>query len=355
MMKKGIGGIMKRKTVLFATLAGCLFALLWLPVSGVAAVSPIAGLIQDAMKVLALEKGGEDLGVLTNARYVTLSDKTTEHYITDIENLTGASMGKGNLLFFNERPKDSLLIIVAHRSKMQCVVIRFDGTQGETKFLSLKDSDLRDSDFFWNATLGASGKETFNIVSIISAWFAGAPYEFMHCVELHGHICPGIFFGYFTSKGILEKYPLLRGEKYILIASPNECKDDAFQVLLGLTPGKQNLIVKPVDKRLIKQKAGHYATGILIKWSESKQSGLGVVLSIHFDAIKAAIKMDFGQHSSRNEKLLAARKLTEHLSEYADFFSVEKEFTVTKELKNELMRAGTNPYVLLGMMSEIKE
>ncbi len=345
---------MKKSVLAFFPVVCCLVLSLCLPANGGATLSPLPALIQDAMKVLALEKGAEDLGVLTNARYVRLDGKTTERYISDIEMLTGTSMGKRNLLFFNERPKDSLLIVVAHRKKMQCVVIRFDGTQGETKFLSLKDSDLRDPDFFWNASPGASGKETFNIVSIISAWFAGAPYEFMHCVELHGHICPGIFFGYFTSKGILAKYPLLRGEKYILIASPNECKDDAFQVLLGLTPGKQNLIVKPVDKRLITLKAGHYATGILIKWSESKQSGLGVALSIDFDAIKAAITMGFGQHSPRNEKLLAARKLTEHLSEYADFFSVEKEFAVTKELKNELMRAGTNPYVLLGMMSEGK-
>jgi len=343
---------MKRNSLLFTRLTLGLFILLWLSGNGVAGASPVAGLIQDAMKVLALEKGAEDLGVLTNARYVRLDGKTTEHYIADIEMLTGTSMGKGNLLFFNERPKDSLLIVLAHRKNMQCVVIRYDGTRGQTKFLSLKDSDIQDSDFFWNATPGASGKETFHIVSILSAWFAAAPYEFLQCAELHGHVCPGILFGYFSAKGLIDKYPLLSGEEYIFIASPNECKDDAMLAMLGLTPGKKNLIVKVVDRRLIKKKNdGNYVTGILIKWSRSKNKGLGVVLSINSDAIKAVTKIELSPNVPRNVKLMAERKLLEHLSDYADFFAVEKEFPVTIELKNELMRAGTNPYGILGMMS----
>jgi len=333
----------------FGRLTVYLFILLWLPVNGFAQVSGITPFVRDAMKVLALEKGAEDLGVLTNARYVRLGGKTTEQYIYALEMLTGCSMGKGNLLFFNERPKDSLLIVLAHRKTMQCVVIRYDGIQGESKFLSLKDKDILAPDFFWNATPGASGRETFNIVSILSAWFAGAPYDFLQCVELHGHLCPGILFGYFIARGLVEKYPLLPGEEYIFIASPNECKDDAFQVLLGLTPGKRNLIVKPVNKKQIKKKAGIMLTGIVIKWSESKQKGLGIVLGVDFAAVQAVTKVN--QHIPRNLKVLAVRKLVEHLPDYADFFAVEKEFPVTRELKEQLVQAGTNPYVVLGMMA----
>ena len=333
---------------MFGRLAVYLFVLLWLPGNGFANVSGITPFVRDAMKVLALEKGSEDLGVLTNARYVRLGGKTTEQYLSAIETLTACSIGKGNLLFFNERPENSLLIALANRKTKEAIVIRYDGNQGKSKFLSLRDVNIQDPEFFFNATLGASGKETFHIVTILSAWFAHAPYDFQQCAELHGHLCPGVFFGYYTAKGLLERYPLLEGEKYIFIASPNECKDDAIQAVLGLTPGKRNIIVKPVHKKQIEKKEGVILTGIMIKWSEIKHKGLGLVLGVDSDAIQAVTKVD--QQMPRNMKILAVRKLLEHLDDSADFFTVEREFPVSKELKEQLTQAGTNPYVVLGMM-----
>ncbi len=339
---------MRTVTKMFGRLAVCLFVLLWLPGSGFAAVSGITPFVMDAMKVLKLEKGAEDLGVLTNARYVRLGGKTTEQYVPVLEALTACSIAKGNLLFFNERPEESLLVALANRKTMQAVVIRYDGSQGKSKFLSLKDSDIQDPEFFWNATLGAAGKETFHIVSILSAWFANTPYDFRQCAELHGHLCPGVLFGYFTVKGLLQKYPLLPGEEYIFIASPNECKDDAFQVLLGLTPGKRNLVVKPVDKKQIKTNTEMLLSGIILKWSRSKQQGLGIVVGIDSDAIQKITKVN--QQTPRNMKILAVRTLLDHLDDSADFFTAEREFPLSKALKEQLMQAGTNPYVLLGMM-----
>lgn len=335
-------------TRMFCRLTVCLFILLWLPGNGFAEVSGITSLVQNAMKVLALQKGAEDLGVLTNARYVRLGGKTTEQYVSALETLTGCSIGKRNLLFFNERPQNALLIALANRKTKEAIVIRYDGSQGKSKFLSLRDNNIQDPEFFFNATLGASGKETFHIVTILSAWFAHAPYDFQQCTELHGHLCPGVLFGYFTAKGLLERYPLLEGEKYIFIASPNDCQDDAIQAVLGLTPGKRNLIVKPVHKKQIEKKEGVILTGIMIKWSEFKQKGLGLVLGVDSDAIQAVTKVD--QQMPRNMKILAVRKLLEHLDDSADFFTVEREFPVSKELKEQLMQAGTNPYVVLGMM-----
>lgn len=339
---------MKAVTKLFSRLTICLFVLLCLPGNGFTEVSGITPFVRDAMKVLALEKGAEDLGVLTNARYVRLGGETTERYVSILETLTGCSFSKGNFLFFNERPKESLLIVLANRKTMQAVVIRYDGSKGQSKFLSLTDNDIQAPDFYFNATLGASGKETFNIVTILSAWFAHAPYDFLQCTELHGHLCPGVLFGYYSAKGLLEKYPLLEGEKYIFIASPNECKDDAFQVLLGLTPGKKNLIVKPVHKDQIQKKEGIILTGIMIKWNENKKNGLGIVLGIDAAAIQAVTKVN--QHMPPNMKILAVRKLVKHLDDSADFFTVEREFPVDIALKEQLMLAGTNPYVVLGMM-----
>ncbi len=326
----------------------CLIVLLALPDSGFSQDAGIAPFVRDAMKVLALERDAKDLGVLTNARHVRLGDKTTEQYVDILQALTGCTIGKGNLLFFNERPKNSLLVILAHRRTMQSVVIRYDGNQGKSTVLSLKDEDVEDPAFFLNAMPGASGKQTFHIVSLLSAWFAEAPYEFLQCAELHGHVCPGVILGYLTAKGIAAQYALLPGEQYIFIASPNECKDDAIQVILGLTPGKRNLIVKPVDIKKIKNTSETMITGVLIKWLESKGKGHGVVVGVDLGAIGAV--SEIGQDKPRNLKVLAVRRLLERVADLSDVFSVVKEFPVTRELKEQLVNAGTNPYVLLGMM-----
>lgn len=327
-----------------------LFVLLGLPGYGFSQDAGIVPFVRDAMKMLALEQGSEDLAVLTNARYVRLGDKTTEQYVDTIGELTGCTIGKGNLLFFNERPKDALLVVLANRKTMLSVVIRYDGIQGRSTVLSLKDSDIQNPEFFLNATPGASGKEAFHVVTILSAWFAGVPYEFLQCAELHGHVCPGVILGYFTAKGIDRRYPLLPGEQYVFIASPNECKDDAVQIVLGLTPGKRNLIVKPVDMKQVNKSATRMITGIVIKWSESKGTGLGVVVGVDLDAVGAVTEI--GQDKPRNLKVLAVRRLLARVSDFPDFFSVEKEFPVTREMKDQLVNAGTNPYVLLGMMPD---
>lgn len=333
---------------IFINFAALILILLWMPLSGIAAISDVTPLINDAMELLELEKDSEDLGVLTNAHYVLLDGQTTEKYVYAIEKLTSCSVGKGNLLFFNERPKNALIIVLAHRTTRQCVVIRYDGIRGKFNTLSLKKSNIQDSDFFYNASSGASGKETFHIATILTAWFNGAPFDFLQSAELHGHVCPGIIFGYFTAKSIAAKYPLRGREKYIFIASPNECKDDAIQVILGLTPGKKNLIVKPVNKVKIKKPTGTIITGILIKWSENDNKGSGVVLGIDIDAVKAIVEVD--QHMPRNLKVLAVGKLLKHLPDFLSFFSAVREFPVTKDLKEKLIDAGTNPYVVLDMM-----
>ena len=314
---------------------------------GSCADSELSQLISKSLGALNVEKGSADLGVLTNANYVRLFGKTTEKYVDEIAAATGCSIGKGNLLFLNVRPKNSLLIALGNKKTFQSIIIRYDGTKAKSSPLSLKAEDLEKPDYFWDAMQGASGKQTFHLVTILGAWMTEAPYDFLKTVELHGHICPGIFFGYITAKGVEQKLPLKHGEQYIYIGSPNECKDDAMQVLLGVTAGKRTMFIKKLSEGQIIETPGRVVTGVVIKWSKMDGEGTGLVTSIDLDAIK--IITDVGKEKSPNQKMLASRKLLGWLSETEMFFRVEKEFHVDKKLKEQLISAGVNPYERLKM------
>jgi len=314
---------------------------------GVCKCAELEDIIKKGMITLSLEKGSSDLGVLTNAGYVTLNEKFTNKYIDAITELTGCTIGKVNLLFFNERPKNTLFIALGNRKTLQSVIIKFDGKHIVTENISLKKVDIKDPEYFWKAEQGICGRQAYSILSILSGWFNYAPYDFLRCAEIHGHICPGLFFGYTAAKGIQANFPLQAGEKYYFIASPNECMDDAIQMILGLTPGKRTLIVKPLSKGQLKEIEGKKVVGILIKWSDNDFKGQGIIVAVDMDAINVITKLD--KSMGRNLKVLAAMDLINWLPEYPMFFSIIKKFPISAQLKEQLTKAGVNPYELLNM------
>ena len=76
------------------------------------------------------------------------------------------------------------------------------------------------------------------------------PKEFKACVEFHGHSCPGLAYGYIVVKEAMRLLDLKRShdEEVVAICENDSCAVDAFQVLLGTTIGKGNLIIKDYGK-----------------------------------------------------------------------------------------------------------
>lgn len=76
------------------------------------------------------------------------------------------------------------------------------------------------------------------------------PEDLERCVEFHGHICPGLIYGYLVAKEAMRLMELRRAvdEEVVAICENDSCAVDAFQVLLGTTPGKGNLIIKDFGK-----------------------------------------------------------------------------------------------------------
>ncbi|HON59778.1 MAG TPA: FmdE family protein [Smithella sp.] len=70
------------------------------------------------------------------------------------------------------------------------------------------------------------------------------------CVLFHGHLCPGLVYGYRVAREAerILKIKRSRDEEIVVVCENDSCAVDAFQVLLGATAGKGNLIIKDYGK-----------------------------------------------------------------------------------------------------------
>lgn len=76
------------------------------------------------------------------------------------------------------------------------------------------------------------------------------PEDLERCVAFHGHICPGLIYGYRVAKQSMKLMSLPRAmdEEIVAVCENDSCAVDAFQVLLGTTAGKGNLIIRDFGK-----------------------------------------------------------------------------------------------------------
>jgi formylmethanofuran dehydrogenase subunit E len=76
------------------------------------------------------------------------------------------------------------------------------------------------------------------------------PDDLTRCVEFHGHICPGLIYGYRVAKEAIKLMNLKRAvdEEVVAVCENDSCAVDALQVLLGTVAGKGNLIIKDFGK-----------------------------------------------------------------------------------------------------------
>ena len=76
------------------------------------------------------------------------------------------------------------------------------------------------------------------------------PDDLKTCVEFHGHICPGLIYGYRVAREAKKMMNLKRSvdEEIVAICENDSCAVDALQVLLGTVTGKGNLMIKDFGK-----------------------------------------------------------------------------------------------------------
>jgi formylmethanofuran dehydrogenase subunit E len=81
-------------------------------------------------------------------------------------------------------------------------------------------------------------------------FFNRLPEDLKSCVTFHGHLCPGLVYGYLVAKEAAKRLHLSRSgdEEVVAITENDSCAVDALQVILGTTAGKGNLIFKNYGK-----------------------------------------------------------------------------------------------------------
>ncbi|MBW1692106.1 MAG: hypothetical protein DRG87_10620 [Deltaproteobacteria bacterium] len=318
----------------------------------------VKGLIKGSMQDLKIEKGSPNLLALTDATYVKVNGKTSEGYVDMIREVTGCSIGKGNLLFFHRPIAYPLKIVLFSKDTKDSVIITYDGEKTKKVKLNI-DGEKATIPGYWKQienTLGAS--DAFSIVTIANSWANGAPYDFLRCCEFHNHLCPGLTSGYFIVKVIQKRYPLKKGEKYIFIACPPWCKDDAIQILLDLTPGKRSLFVKQLSKEQ-RKKLPEGVAGILIVWNNKEKKGKGVVFQFNrkkaYEEIGGVKINDFRPKGGKSNPVFWTTRvkvdwaLMPYLNRPEMFVNTLKEFDVTPDMMVKLGQAGVDPYVEIGL------
>jgi len=72
------------------------------------------------------------------------------------------------------------------------------------------------------------------------------------CIDFHGHLCPGLVYGYLVAMESLRLLDESRSddEELVAISENDACSVDALQVLLGTTAGKGNLTIHNIGKNV---------------------------------------------------------------------------------------------------------
>jgi len=79
-----------------------------------------------------------------------------------------------------------------------------------------------------------------------------APPELLSCVDFHGHMCPGLVYGYRVAQEARRLLGIDRShdEEVVAVSENKSCAVDALQALLGTSMGKGNLIINDYGKNV---------------------------------------------------------------------------------------------------------
>ena len=303
-------------------------------------------MVSKAMENLKILKGDPDLLVLTNAPYVKINGQSALPFLDQAQGLTGCSVGKGNLLFYQRAQNRPMRLMLFKRSDGNAVIISRISDFWVNETLNISETSISSPSFWENVKKDFKcGSDMFTLAAMANVWANHGPYDFLKSAELHNHICPGLTSGYLMSRYILNHYPLKPGERYTVIACPVWCKEDAFQVVLDCTPGKRGLIVKTLSKEQKAKIKVVNPAGFLLIWDKNQKSGRCVALSFDFERLKALSSPDAPKAAS----VLSA---LEYIDKPDSFVSTAAEFKLDENRYNEMMEAGNNPYKTAGLWEE---
>jgi formylmethanofuran dehydrogenase subunit E len=162
--------------------------------------------------------------------------------------------------------------------------------------------------------------------------------------EFHGHMCPGLAFGYRVSLLALKEFGQRADDEELLaVVESDSCAVDAVQVMTGCTFGKGNLIFKDYGKqvytfvsRLSGQSLRVYVKGMSLPESEREKEAWDKYME--GDSSPEVMRT---VHDRKSKKIQAIMDATD-----------DEVFEVTKDKVEVPPKAGMYPSVVCGMCGE---
>jgi formylmethanofuran dehydrogenase subunit E len=127
------------------------------------------------------------------------------------------------------------------------------------------------------------------------------PDDLKRCIEFHGHICPGLIYGYRVAKEAMKLMNIGHSvdEEVVAICENDSCAVDALQVMLGTVAGKGNLIIKNFGKNaytvLSRSKGQAYRFSRKTRYDYTGES------KSEFDKLEAAVAAKIASEDDRRE------------------------------------------------------
>ncbi len=149
------------------------------------------------------------------------------------------------------------------------------------------------------------------------------PDDIKPCIEFHGHLCPGLVYGYLVAKAAADILELKRSrdEEIVAICENDSCAVDALQIMLGTSTGKGNLVLKDYGKNAytIINRASRKA----YRFSRTKPYLYKGTFNKEFERLDASISAGTAaEHEKWRHKLLKAADLIS--KPFDDVFSTKE-------------------------------
>ena len=173
------------------------------------------------------------------------------------------------------------------------------------------------------------------------------PEDLARCVAFHGHICPGLVYGYLVAKEAMKLMNLERAtdEEIVAICDNDSCAVDALQVLLGTSTGKGNLIIRDFGKNAYtvlsrsRRKSYRFVRKVRYEYQGEKKTT--------FDRLDAAIAKGMASEDDRRDMKLL--KVEDLLGRYFDEIFTTTEIPFDEPLYAPLERS--EPCAICGEMT----
>jgi formylmethanofuran dehydrogenase subunit E len=173
------------------------------------------------------------------------------------------------------------------------------------------------------------------------------PQDLARCVAFHGHICPGLIYGYLVAKEAMKLMNLGRAtdEEIVAICDNDSCAVDALQVLLGTSTGKGNLIIRDFGKNAYTvlsrsgQKSYRFVRKVRYEYQGKEKST--------FDRLDAATAK--GMASEDDRRYMKLLKVEDLLGRYFDEIFTTTEIPFDEPLYAPLERS--EPCAICGEMT----